>query len=760
MRTLVHKGQLYEEDSPRGLGIERILVLASLTFMAFAVSTPATVNATTVQVQHNQGVGTGHSPLLLPLGSNVSYGDLLVVLAGSTTNGTVLSVNDTQGNVWNSIETTCQSACIWYAMATSMGMDSITINSSGGGSYFGFVLEFNNTYGNPDQISNGTGSGEPMVSPFQPISGGVVVAIATGPTGWSGSQGFSLLGNENWTSNAQFATDWALGNTTMVFTAEGNFTELAASFPPNGSGPVSPPAIDMHFTPHCSDADHCPPPPSRHCSPDESDLNNIRNASMMHAVYIRFDIWWNWVENDTGSFSTCAENYYREVLDNMSIQKLRAIAIVGTQEPAWAIGGVPLPGQPCNSTLEQQYASGYAQEVSSLYGDEIPLYQVGNELNTPQGAPKCSEDSATGYIEAIGRGLHQGTTHVFKTLVNIYADETFPLLPCGGLNDWEGTLDSWLQGAGNEINIVAIDHYPGFYCWGNWKSDGFLDSLHEVAVGNSKGYAVAESGYSVYGAAAASDQKNRAIDYLGFSYGYSCQSISGTCQRAADDRPAFIAYFRLTDPADGNWGSPECCFGLQTAQNVSRPAFRTVASYFYQLRGRHFDNVGYDQSFNASGLPDNAAWCIRLRVINPSNGHWKNYESQCKPPGQADYGTSKVFSTPPGTYSYEVYGIPCSPSYSKCRYVGIDGSGSNIVVGGNAWINFTVGSAPPQSVAISFTRTVQAHFEDGSLGMRHYPTHTRMAEFGIVSCTNRVTNRQQLLLQRLDWYGLRFLHWT
>jgi hypothetical protein len=412
-------------------------------------------------------------------------------------------------------------------------------------------------------------------------------------------------------------------------------------------GEVSGTSIANHF---CSSPSHfCDgTSASSICTPTPIDLDAIRNASILNALYIRFDVWWDAIEPTAPSqFSQCAIQYYSQIVSYIKSQGLKAIAIVGTSEPSWVTSG-------CGCELSA--ATSYASWVAQNLGSGIDLYQLGNELNwVGHPAGGTSSQYVSQYIVALAQGIQSGQPvgHTYQTLVNTYADVE-GLLGCTATGNWHSSLQAWLNAAGNYINIIAIDHYPGYFCLTtSWSSDGFLSSLANLASVNGKGYGVTETGFPAYCALyycsppIEQQQDTFASQTLSWVYGFAQGEAS------AGNPLLFFGWYQLTDKnacssviSNAPW---DCQFGLQPSDTTNRPAFQTVATYFHEL-------IGYPVVFAESSLNTGTNWCVIF-----------NNQNQC--------GTGSLirFNAQPGTYSFSVAISGCGQS---CQYIPTQSSGS------------------------------------------------------------------------------------
>lgn len=388
------------------------------------------------------------------------------------------------------------------------------------------------------------------------------------------------------------------------------------------SGEVSGTSVSFHF----------PDPLPSSCSPTSSDYNNIRNATLLNAQYVRFDIWWDEIEPAQNSFSNCALNYYTTALSFIHAQGLQAIAVLGTNEPTWVYTACYFGLYP---NVEQGAVQGYAQHVASSFGQWISYYQLGNELYSPQyfHEETCGSKPEP-YMIAIAQGIQAGATTPYQTIANIYADSV-PGSSCTAQGAWYTDLQNALNQAGSYINVIAVDHYPGTYCTGTWSSDGVLSSLASLASQYGKGYAITETGWSLYQSSETA-QDSFAQQALSYIYTYA--------EKAASGNPLlFVNWYQLTDNGAGGGANPyDCCFGLQSAQTNNREAFQTVASYFHEF-------IGYPITFQTNSIQPGTTWCVTLDGQN-----------------QCTSGSTISFNEQPGSYTYSIADPSCGQG---CQYL-------------------------------------------------------------------------------------------
>jgi hypothetical protein len=285
-------------------------------------------------------------------------------------------------------------------------------------------------------------------------------------------------------------------------------------------------------------------------SANDADTQKIQAARDIGARYVRFDIWWDQIEPQIGLFSANATDYFQQILQKIHSYGLQPIAIVGTAQsglptspsttatgatssidcskvPSGFFNGLFLSvfSQQCSIPVGNSHslavrggrvsgavqqlapvgiqlpvtdaflaaASDYTQYIGSHYGSLIDYYQLGNELNNPLINTPRMLDSPF-YINALYQGLARSDPS-FQTIVNVDVDNAFSeTIP--SVFNWEVALSLELAGAGGDINIIAIDHYPGTWSFESYNDWHELDILFGLADSAGKQAAVMETGYS------------------------------------------------------------------------------------------------------------------------------------------------------------------------------------------------------------------------------------------------------------------------
>jgi len=94
----------------------------------------------------------------------------------------------------------------------------------------------------------------------------------------------------------------------------------------------------------------------------------------------------------------------------------------------------------------------YAERIADEIGDEVYYYQLGNEPNHALDLIYWLDGPK--YIRALYSGINS-TDDEFESDVNFFAE------PIALIRSWDTAAELYLRRAGECIDIVGIDHYPG-----------------------------------------------------------------------------------------------------------------------------------------------------------------------------------------------------------------------------------------------------------------------------------------------------------
>lgn len=224
----------------------------------------------------------------------------------------------------------------------------------------------------------------------------------------------------------------------------------------------------------------------------------LQKISESGCKYVRLDIGWGALQPyellDWASPEVSERlGWYKKFVSKAMDKDIEVIAILGGI-PSWAKDKITF-GTPSAEFLELW--KDYCEKVAEEFGNSITYYQILNEEN------HLIRSQITFPLESVVfqyayEGLKAGEcpdvldsehTNHFKTIVNVLT--TMP--------DWEYSLNTWCSAAGDYIDVVAIDHYPGtWYTSMDWsplaRLSAKINDPNDPCYG--KEGAIMETGYS------------------------------------------------------------------------------------------------------------------------------------------------------------------------------------------------------------------------------------------------------------------------
>lgn len=225
-------------------------------------------------------------------------------------------------------------------------------------------------------------------------------------------------------------------------------------------------------------------------------------------------------------------------------------------------------------------------------------WQLFNELNTPAGlgwtADECGILGVPGRVLREVEGSVRGVSHgaalqeqqQWQLMVNPNTD--VPLF------DWRDAVERWLAPAcaGDVIDVIGIDHYPGTYNIEKYSDWGPLDQLLSM-VGNTsstwfgKAPAILETGFSSWSSVVASEEDQ--VKWINVSLPMVREKVAAY-SAASVGRPFALGNFY--ELLDGNAGlNPvEACFGILrkwdyngSESYLPKPSYAALASELHQF---------------------------------------------------------------------------------------------------------------------------------------------------------------------------------
>jgi len=238
-------------------------------------------------------------------------------------------------------------------------------------------------------------------------------------------------------------------------------------------------------------------------APDAAFDINRANAAFDYILdlggeYVRTDISWKYLEPVNDSWDQDMINFFNDYINAANTKGLFVVAIL-THPPQWALD-LYNSGDPQFWVEYQEYV----QKVCQLYGDRIYYYQMWNEANHFNDPIDSADDWKLFYYA--GKTIAQyDADGYYKRIINVFCNTT----------GWTDAVDSWLASAGDYIDVIGIDHYPGTWAAGDGSDWYPLDWLSSyITDPTSNGYgkegAIMETGYSSWAwlQADESDQEN------------------------------------------------------------------------------------------------------------------------------------------------------------------------------------------------------------------------------------------------------------
>ncbi len=208
----------------------------------------------------------------------------------------------------------------------------------------------------------------------------------------------------------------------------------------------------------------------------------------------------------------------------------------------------------------------YAFMVSYYLGNKVTYYQLGNELNHFVDPMPSEYDTA--YIESLANGVDMGESYRdsnYLTIINVFADIT----------GWENTLRDWLTLSSEEIDIIAIDHYPGTWTLTYFNDWSPLDSLIQMAQEYNKMPAIMETGYPSSGYGHTEEGQKYYIDV----------AFDAIVQKTQNNYIAFLSWYMLWDESPISCELGYCGWGVLRENFTIKPAWYTLKNWFTDRLG-------------------------------------------------------------------------------------------------------------------------------------------------------------------------------
>ncbi|HEY9766324.1 MAG TPA: family 1 glycosylhydrolase [Chroococcales cyanobacterium] len=245
---------------------------------------------------------------------------------------------------------------------------------------------------------------------------------------------------------------------------------------------------------------------------EEGVDRTLLHLKFLGADFVRLDLLWAWLEPSPGQIQGEALRFYSDLFERLSREGFQIMAILYTP-PDWA---QKLSKSDPNAFLECWRS--FCRLVAKEFGGQLRFFQVWNEPNNYFSVAKgdfnlfknlrlggvdlavgVRWDLLGGIFRIAREELETGSFLIFNVLANL---SNFLPLSFPSWVDWDEFTERMLMEAGDCIDAIAIDHYPGTWTPGcsplEWTS---LDILGEkVNDPKSRWYRktvmIGETGYS------------------------------------------------------------------------------------------------------------------------------------------------------------------------------------------------------------------------------------------------------------------------
>ena len=302
---------------------------------------------------------------------------------------------------------------------------------------------------------------------------------------------------------------------------------------------------------------------SRHVWPTDSRTAVSRDLALvaeLGARYVRTDLWWFSIEPARGGYDQAALDYYSWYVDEANHHGIEVLAIL-SGAPDWA--------RKLYDTDRAAFVTAfgaYSERVAATVGDRVHLYQLWNEPNHVIDFPDGDTDVAL--FRAARAGIVRGAPNAtFRTAINVLVDgHDSPL------GRWEDDLRYYFDhGAGDAVDIIAIDHYPGTWSIGDWGGN-IVDRLFSTGHDLGTEVAIFEAGYATPVCAMPLNTEPAQADWIRDQLPRMRSHIAA----GKGAHFALLNWFKLDDPNSGNCWDPEDNFGLVHTDRTKKPAFAAL----------------------------------------------------------------------------------------------------------------------------------------------------------------------------------------
>lgn len=264
---------------------------------------------------------------------------------------------------------------------------------------------------------------------------------------------------------------------------------------------------------------------------------------------VRTDVFWHEVEPQRDLWDADRIDFYQGYVTQSFARGLDPLIIL-SGAPSWAI---TLYTQD-KAAFWVEYED-YVRRVVSWVGPQVVRYQIWNEPNSVLDPIDQADDwqlFARG--GAILRERDPGAVLCVNAVVNWIG--------------WEEAVTDWLAKAGEWIDVIGVDHYPGTWAVGSftnwWPVDRLLERIQTPGdPWYGKQGAVMETGYSSWAAVIADETVQKT---------WVQQALPVLRDKVKAGPVVLGAFYQLIDVDTAGWGQ-EVHFGILHSNFAPKPAY-------------------------------------------------------------------------------------------------------------------------------------------------------------------------------------------
>ena len=307
------------------------------------------------------------------------------------------------------------------------------------------------------------------------------------------------------------------------------------------------------------------------------------------AVGVRMDLFWHDIQpNGTSTVDESKVHFYRSFYEQASRNGGAGSIVILGGAPSWAIALYK-----SNATAFFVSWETYLQHAIQIIGNSTVLgWQLWNEMNhVPSGWINGDARSVCKIFSMAGEVIRTSGSNVTR-YVNAMADD---IVKIDHMIPWEQAVSGWLTCAGDAIDGIGIDHYPGTWSvvkpldYKNWSPLQML--LTRVNNKSDLWYgkipAVLETGFSSWSTLVASEQNqarwcNVSLQAV-FDVAYDSEHLKNETYRTL----SLVNMYQLIDQAKkgGSGVTPpeELHFGVIRSDWSKKEGFGVLAKAMHRL---------------------------------------------------------------------------------------------------------------------------------------------------------------------------------